>query len=272
MKKILIISNEFGFTQSVVRFALAAARADGSLLHSIFLQPLRKAEEVGYLFPNDYRLTGQNLTGDTYQQEDQRIIASNLQYFKNECDAAGIAYSIDTERETNLKELFELTWFADLVVVDADAELGPYRLEELLAGSHCPVCVVPSRAEEVEQLVLCYDGSEHALYALKLFSYLLPQWSGKPSTLITVNNNPVAASEEEAIQSWLQQHFPGAQREVLPGGDPSREIVRFTQRWGGKALVVLGAYSRGAVSRLLHRSTADALLEATAATLFIAHR
>ena len=270
MKKILIISNEFGFTQSVVRFALAAARADGSLLHSIFLQPLRQAEEMSYGFPNDYRLTGQNLTGESYAQEDQRIIASSLQYFKDECTAAGVPFAIDTARISTLKDLLEHTWFADLVVVDADDDLGPHRLEELLAGSHCPVCVVPSRANEMDEVVLCYDGSEHSLHALKLYSYLLPQWSGKPTTLLTVNSNQKAGAGEEYIQSWLQQHFPGAQREVL-AGDPGREIVHRAQRGGGRTLVVLGAYSRGAVSRLLHRSTADALLEQTTATLFIAH-
>lgn len=270
MKKILIISNEFGFTQNVVRFALAAARADGSLLHSIFLQPLRQAEEMSYGFPNDYRLTGQNLTGDTYGQEDQRIIATSLEYFRNECRAAGIPFAIDTDRITTLKQLIEHTWFADLVVVDADDDLGPNRLEELLADSHCPVVVVPSRAAEVEEVVLCYDGSEHSLYALKLYSYLLPQFSNKPTTLLTVNSNQKAGAGEEYLLSWLQQHFPAAQREVL-AGDPAREIVRYAQLGGGRTLVVLGAYSRGAVSRLLHRSTADALLEQTTATLFLAH-
>ena len=270
MKKILIISNEFGFSQNVVRFALAIARPDGSQLHSIFLQPLHEAEEMNYLFPNDYRLTGQELSSDSYAQQDQRLIASSLQYFRDECTAAGIPFALDTAQQTTLKDLLEHTWFADLVVVDADADLGPYRLEELLAGAHCPVCVVPSRAADIERVVLCYDGSEHALYALKLYTYLLPQWSGKATTLLTVNSNQKTGAGEEYIQSWLQQHFPTAEREVL-AGDPQKEIVRYAARWGGGALVVLGSYSRGAVSRLLHRSAADALLEQTAASLFIAH-
>lgn len=270
MKKILIISNEFGFTQNVVRFALAAARADGSLLHSVFLQPLRQEEQMNYLFPNDYRLTGQDPTGSTYEQEDERLIASNLQYFQTECTAAGVPFAMDAKQITTLKELLEYTWFADAVVVDADADLGPYRLEELLAGAHCPVCVVPSRAAETERVVLCYDGSEHSIHALKLYSYLFPHWSGKATTLLTVNSNQKTGAGEEYIQSWLRQHFPGAEREVI-AGDPTKEIVRYAGRWGSGALVVLGSYSRGAVSRLLHRSAADALLEQTTASLFIAH-
>jgi hypothetical protein len=270
MKKILLISNEFGFTQNVLRFALTAARADGSLLYSIFLQPLHESEELNYGFPNDYRLTGQNPTGDTYEQQDERLIASNLQYFKDECTAAGVPYAMDTQRQTTLRELIEHTWFADLVVVDADADLGPYRLEELLAEARCPVCVVPSRAADIERVVLCYDGSGHSLHALKLYSYLMPQWRDKPTTLLTVNSNQKPGGGEEYLQGWLQQHFPAAERELL-AGDAGKEIVRYAARSGAGTLVVLGAYSRGAVSRLLHRSTADTLLEQTAASLFIAH-
>lgn len=270
MKKILLLSNEFGFTQKVIRFAVEAARADGSLLHSIFMQPLHQQEEAGYLFPNDYRLAGKSLTGDTYQQEDQRLIASNLQFFKDECTAAGVPYSVNSQQQTTLKELVEHTWFADLLIMDADGDVGPYALEDLLAGAHCPVCLVPGRAEAVQHVVLCYDGSEHSLHALKLYSYLFPHWSGKPTTLLTVNSNQQAGAGEDYLLGWLHQHFPEAKRELL-AGDAQKEIIKQVQAYGDEAFVVLGSYSRGAVSRLLHKSTADNLLQQTHATLFIAH-
>jgi hypothetical protein len=271
MKKILIVSNEFGFTRNVIRFSVQVARADGSLLHSIFIQPLHQEEELSYLFPNDYRLTGQNLTGESFEQQDQQLIASNNRYFQDECTAAGVPFTVDAQRQTTLKELLEHTWFADLLIMDPDADVGPYRLKDLLSDAHCPVCLVPGRAQGVEQIVLCYDGSDTGIYALKLYSYLFPQWRDKHTTLLTVSGTPKAGAGEEHILSWLHQHFTNAGRERL-SGNAQREIVQYVARYGGSTLVVLGAYGRGAVSRLLHQSTADALLQQTGASLFIAHQ
>lgn len=271
MKKILIISNEFGFTQNVIRFAVEVARADGSLLHSIFMQPLHEEEELGYLFPNDYPLTAQNLDGTSYQQQDRRLIDANVQYFKDECTAAGVPFTVDPKWQTTLRELIEQTYFADLIIMDADADAGPYRLKDLLSDAHCPLCLIPSRARPVERVVLCYDGSDSSLYALKLYSYLLPQWRTKPTTLLTVNSNGVAGEGEADVQAWLFQHFPGAKRELVAGNTP-RELVQYVAQNDQGAFVVLGSYGRGALSRLLHQSAADTLLQQTGASLFIAHQ
>jgi hypothetical protein len=270
MKKILIISNEFGFTQNVIRFAVEVARADASLLHSIFMRPLHQQEELSYLFPNDYRLSGKNITGDTYEQEDQRLIEVNIQYFKDECTAAGVPYGVDVQQQTTLKDLIEQSYFADLIITDADADMGPYQLKDLLTDAHCSMCLIPRRAHPVEQVVLCYDGSDSSIYALKQYSYLFPQWSGKPTTLLTVNSNQMAGGGEVYLSNWLSQHFPGAKRELL-AGNASKELVHYVSGLGPGTLVVLGAYSRGALSRLMHQSTADTLLQQTGATLFVAH-
>lgn len=271
MKRILIVSNEFGFTQNVIRFAVEAARADGSLLHSIFMQPLHEEEELGYLFPNDYRLTGQNPAGESYQQQDRQLIDANLQYFKDECTAAGVSFSVDPRWQTTLKELIEQSYFADLIIMDSDADAGPYRLKDLLTDAHCPLCLISSRARPVERVVLCYDGSDSSIYALKLYSYLFPQWRDKPTTLLTVNSNGVAGEGEGDTLAWLYQHFPGAQRAVV-AGNTQRELVQYVSQNDQGAFVVLGSYGRGALSRLLHQSTADILLEQTGASLFIAHQ
>jgi hypothetical protein len=270
MKNILIVSNEFGFSQNVMRFGIEVARTDGSLLHSIFMRPLHQEEELSYMFPNDYRLSGVDINEDTLKQEDQRLIEMNTQYFKDECAAAGIPFEIDVQQQTTLKEFIEKSYFSDLIILDADANLGPYQLKDLLTDAHCPVCLIPSRAQAVEQVVLCYDGSDNSIYAMKQYSYLFPQWRTKPTTLLTINSNRVAGEGETYLTAWLKQHFPAAKRELL-AGNPQKELVHYVSGMPQGTLVVLGAYSRGAISRLVHQSTADTLLQQTGATLFVAH-
>jgi nucleotide-binding universal stress UspA family protein len=55
-------------------------------------------------------------------------------------------------------------------------------------------------------------------------------------------------------------------------GDASEEIIDYLRDQVENVIVVLGAYGRGSISRMIHRSLADLLIAKLDTPLFIAHK
>ena len=72
------------------------------------------------------------------------------------------------------------------------------------------------------------------------------------------------------IKEFIKRHYPKAEYVVLKG-IPEEEIYRYVYRLNEGAMVVLGAYRRGKLSRLFKPSMADYLLQRLNLLLFIAH-
>lgn len=73
------------------------------------------------------------------------------------------------------------------------------------------------------------------------------------------------------VKEWFKLHYPDGVYHVLHG-DPQEMIERFLKQQVKNTLVVLGAYERGSISRMLHRSMADLIMKNLDMPLFIAHK
>ena len=75
---------------------------------------------------------------------------------------------------------------------------------------------------------------------------------------------------EEMIRGWMLKHYPATKIEVLPGKG-SQVLVDYLNAGPQNTMVVMGAYGRSGLSRLMHRSLADDVIEKTRASVFIVH-
>ena len=75
--------------------------------------------------------------------------------------------------------------------------------------------------------------------------------------------------EPQLMKEFIDCHYPNAQFKLLRG-DPESELVNYLEK-KQEAVVVLGAYKRGMISRWFRASMADILMEETDLPLFIAH-
>lgn len=277
MKKILVVFNGAKFAYHVLEQAIAIARQDNSLLVGIFLRPPTSSETI-YPFINDLALTGSSYYLQDASVEDAAIIKTNITIFRDTCSGTDVNHSIHLDKGTPVNELLKESVFADLIVIDAMADLYTNipglltpSLRELLADSHCPVLVVHEKAQPVEKAILTYDGSPSSMHAIKMYSYLFPHLRKAPTRLVTVTESKEPALPNAAnATNWLKVHFTGLVIDVL-NGDTKSALKNYLEDKQANALIVMGAYGRNAVSRLLRQSLANYILSHTTMPLFITH-
>jgi hypothetical protein len=110
------------------------------------------------------------------------------------------------------------------------------------------------------------------MHAIKMFSYTLPWLKQAHTTVLTVRPSKQSRHipDNRLMKEFMKRHFPLAEFVVLKG-QPDEEIVNYLKERRENSLVVLGAYSRNAVSRWFNDSMADTLLKEVRVPLFIAH-
>jgi hypothetical protein len=114
------------------------------------------------------------------------------------------------------------------------------------------------------------DGSDASVYAIKQFTYLFPELSGKKLTVLQVNEaGDSLVRDKGKITELLQLHCPGLKFELLQG---RAEDELFGYLLGKKnVVVVMGAFERNMPSGLFSHSTAEIIIKTINVPVFIAH-
>ena len=172
--KILVLLNGTLTPQHVVDSAISIAKTTSSLLHAVFLNYAVDLAEYNYPFPNDLSLTRNNLTGKTIAEENAELLESNMQLFKDECQAEKVNFYIEPDQETSLGRLKGLSAFSDVILADANENLHQYHIADLLVDAHCPVYLASKDVGKIENIILTYDGSFSSMYAIKCTPIFLP--------------------------------------------------------------------------------------------------
>jgi nucleotide-binding universal stress UspA family protein len=271
MKRILLLLDGLHGPSRILSSVLPIVKTDNSFVHVILLHRSYILANLSYPLTTDIPLM------ETEQEEDRLLLEDNLRLIQNTFALSKVNYSVE-EGDIDLEEILKNSAFADLILADAriafsDLLYFPLRItfKDLLADAHCPVLLLREEVSQVERIILAYDGSYSSLYAMKFFSYLFPIWHSLPTYLVTIRaGEDKQLDYREYAKSWLPQHFDHVEVEILQG-KASEELSGFINRYIDNMIVVMGAYGRTAVSRFFRQSLANAILEKTAASLFITH-
>ena len=279
MEKILVALDSSQLNMVSVDFACWLARLTNSKLIGVFLEN-REGSELPELttiggFPFIETITAKDIPGNKARKSlcDEAIVE-----FEAACARRGVRSSIHRDSTTPLQSLLEESKFADLLVIDpamsfetTGDSVPPRFVEELLRGTECPVVLSPYSFNEVESIVFAYDGSPSALFALKQFTYLLPQLSGKRAHVIqAVKDEGMSKSERKQLGELLQPHYSSIGFMSITG---AADHVLLDHLFDKKnSFLVLGAYGKSGFSRLLHQSTASSLIKTLNMPIFVAHK
>ena len=271
MKKILVAFNATNYSANLAEFALKIAKQTNSVIHAAFLTPTL-APVVQYPFPNDLPLASSGLISTQEMiEENKKMIRAHMEFFRDDCTRESVECKIDNTIDMTLEDLVDHSAFSDLILCDAKEELGGIATRELLVDTHCPVVLVPANMQMPVRAILCYDESFSSILAMKMYSYVFPEWKEFPSTVLSINpKGDNGLRFDDYLNDWLPQHFPNLEKQILQG-NLQRELVSFIRKNEDSPMVVMGAYGRNAVSRLFHRSLANIVIEETNAFLFIMH-
>lgn len=277
MKKFIAAIDGLKYADSSCQYATALAKQTHAHLVGVFL------DDRLYTSYKIYDLIVKEGVSDSrlkkFEEQDKQTRSAAADKFEVVCQKEKLEYSIHHTQDIAIQSLKHESIYADLLVIGAKetfthyAEKPPTRfIRELLEDTQCPVLVVPDKYKPIQKLVLLYDGEPPSVYAIKMFSYLLPNFKYLETEVISVKPtaNNLHLPDNKLMKEFMKRHFPKASYTVAKG-IAEEEIINHLKQQNDNTLVVLGAYRRGSVSRWFRESMADTLMKQIKLPLFIAH-
>ena len=279
MKKFLAVFDIYRMSQSTLKYAIQVTKSAGGHLVGVMLDESvfyghDRAEEVAQNKEVEKAL--KELTKDETKKREE-----STEEFQQKCKEAGIPFSVHNNVHMTLRELKSESMYADMMIISQHETFTSLRekpptnfIKDLLGDVQCPVLVVPRLYKPVENFVLLYDGAPAALYAIKMFSYVLGNPQNLPIKVFMVKEKKKAEffmPDNKKIREFTKGHFPKATFAVA-SGNAEQEISGYLGSLPKNQLVVLGAYQRSEISRWFKISMADILMRELEIPLFIAHK
>jgi nucleotide-binding universal stress UspA family protein len=276
MEKIMLAMDPVHINTQTIEFSCYLARLTGSRLIGVFLEDVLSEPVYGELpqvVPVQAGVAADAMAGVTKPE----ITDASIQLFRRACEARGVVSNIHRDRGTPLDEVIQESRFADLLVIDVDTSFSRKRgsvpakfVKDVLQHAECPVIISPYTFHAIEEVIFAYNGSASSVWAIKQFTYLFPELKQKKAVIVNVKEkNDGAIEEQYKIKEWLHHHYSDVDVIILPG-DPSNELFAYLIE-KKNAVVVLGAYGRGWLSRLLKPSQAQIIVKTVNLPLFITH-
>lgn len=275
MEKILLVINAHRPDTTSYDFACRIASLTGSKLTGLFIENLYFSDPPATFEGDDYFSSVQSKEGELLLAMDTE---QAVRLFVQECAVQKVQADTYIDKGEPIQEVLYESRFADLLIIDpkinfyhAEENLPSHFTKEILANAECPVLLSPERPDEIKEIVFCYDGSASSVYAMKHFTYLLPQLKNRKAVLLEVNKsgNVEFNDDHRRIMTWLKAHYEVVNYQAL-SGDAREELFTYFFMNTGR-LVVMGSYGRGVISNFFKRSTADVLIRTVDLPIFISH-
>jgi nucleotide-binding universal stress UspA family protein len=273
MKKIIIAFDGENFSEAAFEFARKLQELKPILLTGVFL-PLSAYSDI-------WNYTGAN--GAAYapivEENETAIIKKNIAKFEKHCQQNGINYRVHEDTGNfAIQELKKESIFADLLILGSETffeSLGTDApnsyLQEALHDVKCPVLIVPEKFEFPKSIVLGYDGSEDAVYAIKQFAYLFPELCNRETLLVYANEDETTDFPDKIlIEELAARHFSNLTLCKLDFNPK-----KFFSTWileKQSVLLVSGSYSRSGLSQLVKKSFISEVMAQHELPIFIAHQ
>jgi nucleotide-binding universal stress UspA family protein len=274
MKKILLAFDGPHFSEGAFEFARKLNELSPILLTGIFLPLFDYSSLWSYS-----AAAGANMVMPLLEEEDTAMIDKNIDCFKTLCQKNDIEYRVHKNiTDFALPALKKETRFADLLILGSESfyeniginEPNSY-LKDAIHNAECPVLVVPEQFDFPEKNILTYDGSESAVYAIKQFTYLFPDFTNSKTVLLYAkSDDEIAFPDEQYIEELCARHFNDLTLFKL-GLDPKKYFSLWTSEKKG-AILVSGAYGRSSLSLMFKKSFVSDVIRDHKLPVFIANR
>lgn len=278
MKKFLAVFDIYRMSESTMQYAIQATKSSGGHLVGVMLD-----ESVFYGHDRSEELPPNKEVEKAIKElnkEEAKKREEATEEFTQKCKGAGIPFSVHKKGNMTLRELKSESMYADMIIINQHETFTSLKekppthfIKDLLGDVQCPVLAVPRIYKPVENFVLLYDGAPAALYAIKMFSYVIGNPQNLPIKVFTVKEKKKAEffmPDNKKIREFTKRHFPKATFAVA-SGNAEQEISGYLGSLPKNQMVVIGAYQRSEISRWFKVSMADILIRELEIPLFIAH-
>ena len=278
MEKILLAIDAINPDRKALEFACYLGRLTKSKITGIFLENLVEEERLVLkeVRGKEFMELALDEDSDEYKVK-TALINNNIACFKEACTAREVSYKVHRDRGTPTTEILKESRFADVLVVDAATSFDKHYkstptefIKNILKGSECPVIIAPEHFEGIDEIIFTYDGSSSAVFAMRQFTYLFPQFRHMKLSIVTENEaGEWQDPEKYNLKEWLNEHYSNFHFEVVKGNTDRKLFDHVCNR--KNSFLVMGAYSRSALSQFFQRSHADILIRTGSQPIFITH-
>lgn len=270
MKKVLVIFDGKNFSEAAFDFAAKYNEKEKILLVGVFLPQVAFADLWAV------SADGVTLFPSLEEDEEREIIEKNMDRFEKLCQSNMIDFRVhENIYDFTVPILEKETNFADLLIIDSsmfyrevNKKIPNIFLEDTLQHINCPVIVLPGKSSFPRRVVLTYDGREDCVFAIKLFSYLFPQWTSLPANLVFVSKQEEDFPDQVQMEELVARHYSDLEMTEL-----TMDAEMFSTWLSEKkdAIAVSGAYSRSDISLGLKKSFIREVLKDQQVPVFISH-
>jgi nucleotide-binding universal stress UspA family protein len=274
MEKILLAMDGYKQNTYAIDFACYLANLTHSRLTGVFLEGTPEGGVPGILRMDEpegvEEMADGALAADPVLQQVHR--------FREACLCREVPARVHRDRGVPVEDILLESRFSDLIVVDPELSFQnvdksfPGRFfRDVLVAAECPVVVSPYQFDGLNEVIFAYNGTGSSVFAIKQFTYLFPEFRHKKAVVVNVlKNDGTAVEEQYKMKEWLSAHFDDVEFVVLKGDVSDVLFGYLIDR--KDAIVVMGAYGRGILSRFIKPSHARLLLRTINLPIFIAHR
>jgi nucleotide-binding universal stress UspA family protein len=282
MKKILLIIDGLNYVADDVRFAASVAAASGSKLSGLFIQDtsvISSGAEMkmvaGQVYVEEIALSGDE------QLEINKKIEKNIALFHEDCAASSVIGHSLRAQGVPLEVVLRESRFSDMLIISpllsfsAEKNIPTHFVTGVLTASECPVLLIPEIYRTIDEIVVAYDGSRSAAFAIRQFSQILSGLGDKPVKVLHITeegNEHYDLRYDDLFADWMNFHFTDFT--IISFRGNARDVLFnyfMEEKESNNKLLVAGAYGRNAISRFFRPGTTDLVLKVADIPVFIAH-
>ncbi len=277
MNKVIAALDGLNISESSVDYAAYLAKNFNAYIVATFLEDItyhQPRHEHKHLFTEWSEV-------EKLSEEEEEVRKTALHKIQSRFNKEGIKYNIHQDKIVAIQSLLNESYYADMVVIGAHEKFSNWDksdpshfIKELLAGSDCPVMLVPEVFTPIEKFIFCYDGSPSSIYAIKQFGYLfsvLPKHQVE-ILMVTDDQHSNHFPNQHYLKELLKQKYSVVLQSVIKNSDTQKGMIDYLKTQSSNCMVVIGAYQRSTFSRWLNQSIADTLISSLNIPIFIAHK
>jgi hypothetical protein len=266
MKKIMLAMDPETWSRNAVDTACYLSKLSGSVLSAAFMHLQNDKASSNNFDPSPGRAMADTVAEPMF-----------IKRLKDACDSRETRYAVPESKAVSVEKIIEESLFSDLLVIDpaitlnAHIEPAPSSLaRHILRHAHCPVILAEGLLQDTTELIFTYDGNSSACRAIKQFTYLFPEFANRRVTILEIENSKTTdVPAKVKMLEWTNAHYNYLAYITLEG-KPSVSLSTYLLSHPN-ALVVMGAYGRSLVSRLLKPSSSNSVTGTVSNPFFITH-
>lgn len=273
MKKILIAFDGAHFSDAAFDFARQLNEQQPLLLGGLFLPSADYRSMIAY-YLGGFDVPFYFPTSDV----DADDIERNISRFRELCRKHHIEHRVHNLIAGSIVEgIAKETRYADLLLISSglfysNMSKGAQReyLHDTVHDAECPVIILPEQYHFPKSLVLAYDGSESAVFAIRQFAYLFPEFASLSTTIVYASEKDGELPDLAYIKELAARHFPDLTFFKLEA-DPKKYFDTWVESLRAP-LIVAGSLGRSGFSEVFKKSFIRDVIAAGRQPVFIAHK